>query len=146
MSGWEVRMSNSTKNEEVLKGIEELHNQDIEASKARDFDTLLSLWTDDGVLILPGAEPIIGREALKSYMNEHAQDSSTYKIRKYEHRWEEIKVLGDWAFEWGYFEGEMEMLDSGEVVGQKGKLFRILKRQEDGSWKAARAIGVYDTP
>ena len=135
-----------TKNEEALKGIEELHRRDIEASKIRDFDTLLSLWTDDGVLILPGTEPIIGREALKFYMDEQAKVSHTYKIRKYEHQWEEIKVLGDWAFEWGYFKGEMEMLDSGEVVGQKGKLFRILEKQEDGSWKAARAIGVYDNP
>ena len=48
--------------------------------------------------------------------------------------------------EWGYFSGKVEMVDSGEIVRQKGKLLRILKRQEDGSWKCARAIGHYDDP
>ena len=130
----------------AISGIEELHRRDVEASRARDFETLLSLWTDDGVLILPGADPVIGKEALKAYMDEQRKVSQTYTIREYEHSWEEIKVLGDWAFEWGYFKGEMEMLVSGEVVRQTGKLFRILKRQENGSWKAARAIGLYDNP
>ena len=37
--------------QDALAGIKELHRKDIEASKARDFEILLSLWTDDGVLL-----------------------------------------------------------------------------------------------
>jgi ketosteroid isomerase-like protein len=36
---------------DALTAIQELHEKDIEASKARDFETLLSLWTEDGVLL-----------------------------------------------------------------------------------------------
>ncbi len=127
-----------------LAAIRELHAKDIEASKARDFDTLLSFWTDDGVLLEPGKKPTIGIKAIKSYMEEQKEVSKTYAIKKYEHRWEEIKVIGDWAFEWGYFDAAAEMTASGEAIEQRGKLLRILRKQKDGSWKVARVIAHND--
>jgi uncharacterized protein (TIGR02246 family) len=129
---------------EALARIEELHRRDITASKARDFKTLLSLWTEDGVLLMPGEGPTVGKEALKAYMDGQAKISQAYRIKKYEHKWEEIKVIGDWAFEWGFFNADAEMIKGREIIKQQGKLLRILKRQKDGSWKAARAIGHYD--
>ena len=132
--------------QDALAGIKELHRKDIEASKARDFEILLSLWTEDGVLLESGKKPIIGKDALKAYMYEQAKISQTYKIKKYEHKWEEIKVIGDWAFEWGFFDAEAEMIKTGEIIKQQGKLLRVLKRQKDGSWKAARAIAHNDEP
>lgn len=47
-------MDNINKDTNALEAIRELHEKDIQASKARDFDTLLSLWTEDGVLLEPG--------------------------------------------------------------------------------------------
>jgi len=140
-----VRQNKKSQNEQdALVGIKELHRRDIEASKARDFKILLSLWTEDGVLLEPGKEPVIGKEALKAYMYEQAKISQTYKIKKYEHKWEEIKVFDDWAFEWGFFDEEAEMIKGGEIIKQQGKLLRVLKRQKDGSWKVARVIGHND--
>ncbi|NIM91649.1 MAG: DUF4440 domain-containing protein [Candidatus Aminicenantes bacterium] len=136
----------SQNDQEALAGIEELHRRDIAASKARDYETLLSLWTDNGVLLLPGRKPIVGKEALKAYTDEQTEISRTYKITKYEHRWEEIKVIGDWAFEWGFYEAEAEMIKGGEIIRDQGKLLRILRKQKDGSWKAARAISQNDQP
>ena len=144
----EDRMSEKLSSEQrkALAGIEELHRIDLEASRTRDFEALLSLWTEDGVLLMPEMRPVVGKEAIRSYMGKQAAVSRTYTIREYEHFWQEIKIFDDWACEWGYFSGEVEMVDSGEIVRQKGKLLRILKRQEDGSWKCARAIGHYDDP
>ena len=126
--------------------IEELHRKDLESSWAGDFKTLLSLWTEDGVLLMPGMKPVIGKEAIEAYMDDQAAVSLTCRILEYEHSWQEIKVWGDWAFEWGFFSGKAEMVDSGEIVLQRGKLLRILNRQKDGSWKCARTIGHYDDP
>ena len=134
----------SSEQRKALAGIEDLHRKDIEASRTGDFEALLSLWTEDGVLLMPEMEPVVGKEAIKSYMGKQAAVSRTYTIREYEHFWQEIKIFDDWAFEWGHFSGEVEIVDSGEIVRQKGKLLRILRRQEDGSWKCARAIGHYD--
>jgi len=36
------------------------------------------------------------------------------------------------------------MIKDGEIIREKGKLLRILRKQKDGSWKAARAIGHTD--
>jgi len=134
-----------TKNKkDELTAIRELHAKDINASKARDFDTLLSLWTEDGVLLEPGKQPTRGIDAIKSYMEEQKEAGKTYVIKKYEHRWEEIKVVGDWAFEWGFFDAVAEMIASCEVIEQRGKLFRVLQKQKDGSWKVARVIAHND--
>ena len=137
-------MTDTEKNKKALKAIRELHAKDIAASKARDFETLLSLWTEDAVLLEPGKKPTVGIEAIKAYMEEQKEVSKTYEIRKYEHRWEEIRIIGGWAFEWGYFDAEAEMIGSGKTIAQKGKLLRMLKKQKDGSWKVARVIAHND--
>ncbi len=135
-----------TKNkEDELKAIRELHAKDIKASKARDFETLLSLWTEDGVLLEPGKKPTVGINAIRTYMEEHKEASKAYKIKKYEHRWEEIKIVGDWAFEWGFFDAVAEMIASGEILEQRGKFLRVLRKQKDGSWKVARVIAHNDS-
>jgi len=43
-----------------LKAINDLTARDIEASKENDIDTLASLWTQDGVLIIPMSPPLVG--------------------------------------------------------------------------------------
>jgi uncharacterized protein (TIGR02246 family) len=134
-----------TENEKLaLAAIRELHEKDIKASKARDFETLLSLWTEDGVLLEPGKKPTSGIEAIQNYMEEQKEMSKAYVIKKYEHQWEEIKVVGDWAFEWGYFDAAAEMIGSGATIEQRGKLLRVLQKQNDGSWKVARVIAHND--
>lgn len=138
------KMKTAADESEDLAAIRRLHAKDIKASKARDFDTLLSLWTEDGILLEPGKEPTIGIAAIKAYMKEQKEVSKTYEIRKYEHRWEEIKVIGDWAFEWGYFDAAAQVIATGETIEQKGKLLRVLKKQKDRSWKVARVIAHND--
>lgn len=122
------------------KKIEEMHRKDIQASKSKDFKTLLSLWDENGVLLEPGKLPIIGKNAIKAYMEEQSKSSQTYTIKKYEHLWKEIKIIGDWALEWGFFYGEAEIIANNEIIKQKGKIFRVLKKQKSGTWKAARII------
>ena len=60
------------------------------------------------------------------------------------HRRDEIKVIDDWAFEWGYFDAVAEMIGNGATIEQRGKLLRVLKKQDDGSWKVAWVIAHND--
>ena len=64
----------------------------------------------------------------------------TAKLVGYEHNFEERKILGDWAFEWGSYISVAAPKDGGEPSQSSGKLLRILKRQQNGEWKVARAI------
>jgi uncharacterized protein (TIGR02246 family) len=123
-----------------MQAIETLHEADQAASRVFDFQALLTLWTEDGVLLEPGKEPVIGIEALKKYMQTNEQTPRDYEILEYRHDFQEVRILGDWAYEWGTFEGMVRILSTGEKQKSRARLLRILKKMEDGSWKCARAI------
>jgi ketosteroid isomerase-like protein len=53
-----------------------------------------------------------------------------------------VTVTDGWAFVWGYFTASYEESAGGEVKRVRGKRLMILKKQPDGSWKSARAMGV----
>jgi ketosteroid isomerase-like protein len=53
---------------------------------------------------------------------------------------EEVKVLGDYAFEWGTIRGAMRSKDSDEIEHSSYNVMRILKKQADGQWKVHRTI------
>ena len=123
-----------------MSAIEHMHTKDMKAAKRMDIDTLLSLWTDDGVLLQPGQKPLIGKKAIWKYMKEQKKIEPDFKIIDYIHEFEEIRILGEWAFEWGTFKGSYKPVAGGKVIHQKARLFRVLQKQSDGTWKCARAI------
>jgi ketosteroid isomerase-like protein len=121
-----------------LDKIIELNEQDVAASKAQDMSTLLTLWDDDGVALPPGGEPIIGIEALRTWLA--GQGEPDYEVTEYVHDFAERQVLGDWAFEWGTYQSAAKPIGGEAPFKAAGKLLRILRRQPDGAWKVARAI------
>jgi ketosteroid isomerase-like protein len=125
--------------EQKLAEIEAFHQTDMKAAAAKDIETLLGLWTEDCVLLAPGMPPIIGKEAMWRYLQEQNDAASDVEILEYEQDFKEVKLVGDWAFEWGLFHGRSCPL-GGEIVQTKAKLFRVLKRTEESGWKCARSI------
>ncbi|HUU06212.1 MAG TPA: SgcJ/EcaC family oxidoreductase [Patescibacteria group bacterium] len=123
-----------------LAAIEKLHQTDMAAAKIHDIKTLITLWTDDGILFLPGREPIRGKAAIWKYLQEQLPESQKYEISEYQQRFEEVQVLGDWAYEWGNFSGTYRLKGGGPDMHERARLFRILRRQPDGSWKCHRAF------
>jgi uncharacterized protein (TIGR02246 family) len=122
------------------QAIEALHRADMAASKARDLAMLLSLCSDDCVMLPPGEDPIVGREAIRRSLQQDLQQERDYRITEYVHDFEEVRVLGDWAFEWGTFSAAAEPAGGGPPLRSSGKILRILRRQADGTWKVARSI------
>lgn len=112
----------------------------MEASKTWDVETLASLWTDDIVSIPQDGQPIIGKEANRNSLLKLREASRDIDIVEYNLTFNEVNVIGDWAFEWGTFSGTIRSKIGGESSESSGKLFRVLKRDADGSWKVARAM------
>ena len=125
---------------EKLIEIENLHQTDREASLNGDFATLITLMTDDCVLLPPGEPPIAGKSAIRKYFDAQKEQLRSIEIIEYTHDFQEIKILGDWAYEWCFFSNTAKPKDGGEPIQGRGKLFRILCLQDDGSWKVARSI------
>jgi ketosteroid isomerase-like protein len=70
--------------------------------------------------------------------------SSTIEPLEYIADFEEIQVVGEYAFEWGTYRRRMRPRAGGEATCYSGKLMRILKRQADGAWKMHRTMMTLD--
>jgi uncharacterized protein (TIGR02246 family) len=127
-------------NDADIAAIEKLHEIDMAAAKIHDINTLITLMTDDGILLPPGQEPIRGRDAIWKFMKEQLPENQNYEITEYVQHFEEVKIIGDWAYEWATFHGTYHLKSGGPDLYERSRLFRILRRQPDGSWKVARSI------
>ena len=122
-----------------LIGIEKLREQDILFSKSRNTEGLLSLWTQDGVLLLQDQEPIVGIHNIKQYFDSAQRED--IEITRYEFDFLETTIIDDFAYEWGYYNHQYRETESQKLIDVSGKIIRIL-RKEQGVWKVARAMGV----
>ncbi|HSE36554.1 MAG TPA: nuclear transport factor 2 family protein [Blastocatellia bacterium] len=126
-----------------LEAINALHQRDMEASKKWDVDTLVSLWSDDIVTLTQGEPPVIGKDANRAAISRLREESSEVQITDYILSFNEVKIVGDWAFEWGTYSGTVKPVAGGDAIRTTGKVIRVLKKDTDGSWKIARAM--YDS-
>jgi uncharacterized protein (TIGR02246 family) len=123
--------------DEDERAIRKLFAEWGDAVAARDVEQLLTLITEDAVFLAPGQEPIRGKVAVEAL---YRQVLSLYR---FEQNWvfEEIQVLGDWAYCWGRDSVTMTPLGSAEAaVRASGMGLSILRRQPNGSWAVARGI------
>ena len=139
------QQSNQAASATDIEAINKLHQRDVEASKAWDVETLVSLWTDDIVSIPQQGDAVVGKEANRNSLLKLKQASGDIEIVEYDLSFKEVKVIGDWAYEWGSFSGTVKPKGGGETSKSSGKLFRVLKREADGSWKVARTMSTYDS-
>jgi uncharacterized protein (TIGR02246 family) len=125
-----------------LAAIEKLHSQDIAATLSRDTAALTELNTDDGVRLGPGEPDDIGKQAIRATNERQKAATPELRVLSYVPETKELTVTDGWAFEWGYFTASYVESPGGEVKRVRGKRLMVLKRQPDGSWKSARAMGV----
>jgi len=105
----------------------------MEASRAGDVATVLSLMTDDVVFMVPGREPF-GREAFEAAATDNAAGGAkidgTNDIV-------ELQVLGNWAFTRNHIDIEMT-LPNGETMQRSGYTLSLYRKEADGHWRLMR--------
>ena len=136
-------METQTSLEANLRAIEMINQQDMQFAMANDLDGMMSQWTGD-IVLLPPAGPIQrGRNAIAEASR---GVGNSVEILEYVLEIQEVKVLGDYAYQWGTYRYRMRSRTGGEPIRTGGKLMRILQRQPDGSWKIFRGISTADAP
>ena len=121
------------------KGIEELHQKEIQANVALDVPALASLWTDDIVSLPPDGPPLEGRAANLQFLEETAKKMADYNILSYTQDWQQVfQVDPDYVFEWGFISGRLQPAAGGKEIEYRYKALRILKREPNGTWKVHR--------
>src|SRR5438045_4366650 len=123
--------------EQTPIGIEQLHQLDVESTLSDKADELAKLWDSEAVRIEPGRAAEVGKPEI--YANDKRWESKADRPKTlcYKSEIKDVQIVGDWAFEWGYFSYK----DSSNPKPMRGKVLRVMKRQTDGSWKFARVMG-----
>jgi ketosteroid isomerase-like protein len=122
-----------------LEAIEELHRLDVAATKAGDYETLMSLMDEQCILFPPDSEPEDGRAYLSRFRASSDSIEPEPEILELVQDWEEVRLLGDFAYEQGIV--RYAVWDaSGAIIRETQRLMRLLRRQPDGEWQVLRAM------
>jgi uncharacterized protein (TIGR02246 family) len=126
--------------ERDVAAIERLHQQDIAATAPGDPKLLANLWTEDAVRINPGGRVEVGRAAIRAADERTTVKHPQGQVLTYVPTIKDLRIAGDWAFEWGTFNASYKETATAEVQKARGTVLRVLRKQPDGSWKFARVM------
>ena len=119
------------------KAVDEFNQRFIESCRKMDNRATLALWTDDGVDLLPGMDPMIGKAAIADWLKSMTDRSVGVKMLQCDVDWQRVQVSSDIAYEWGINTQTISIPSQTEPFKNKGKITLILHKQSDGSWKLA---------
>ncbi len=122
------------------RAIERLHRRDMRASRDGDFETLRSLVDDEAVMFPPGAAAQRGAKDFDAAFARMRAAPRTHEVLEYRMEFEDVKIFGNYAVEWGAIRGATRDLTSGRVVESEYHVMRVLRRQRNGRWKVYRSI------
>ena len=110
---------------------------------ARDAERVARIFTEDAVYLEPEAREIVGKQALKERLREgYELPPRPQKPRRVAG---DVKVIGDWAFEWGHVES-IRPPTGGPEMWIDGKYLHVYQRQVDGKWRISRACYTPNAP
>jgi ketosteroid isomerase-like protein len=101
---------------------------------------IFSLWTDDGVDLMPGEAPLIGKKTIQGWVEIIVSKMPGYKVVKQEMDFHDIAVSGDWASEWALEHQVVQPPDGKEPIETWGKMALILHRDASGQWKVKQEM------
>jgi ketosteroid isomerase-like protein len=107
------------------------------AAAGRDIEGMLSYWTDDAVVIPPGLPAVVGKSALRQYVE------SSMKLPGFSINWTSTDVTfspdGHLAYLMGTNEVRMNA-PSGSPTTTAGRAVTIWRREPDGEWRCVLDI------
>jgi len=106
----------------------------LAAAHAHDLEGTLAFWSDDVLLIRPGAPPLVGKQAVRAYVRDafalpdFAISWVTQQLR--------VSASGDLAYGTGTDEIRLTTPDGRHVV-EHNNAVAIWRRGADGAWRCA---------
>lgn len=107
----------------------------VTACDKMDQQTTASLWADDGVDLIQGLQPMIGKKVIADWLEGLPAQLQGAKMLYCKVDWRDIKIEGDIAYEWAITRQKIELPAPHDPVESEGKMLLILKRRPDGAWK-----------
>jgi len=124
----------------VDPGIATFNQALSEATTRMDNAAIMALWDDDGISLLPGTAPIVGKKAIGEFMDGATKPLTGAHMQHFEMQCRDIDVSGNWASEWCH---EHQIVDLGggkPPFDGQGNMLLVLHRDAHGKWHLKREM------
>jgi ketosteroid isomerase-like protein len=100
-----------------------------------DTQGIFATWAEDGVDLMPGEAPLIGKKAIVAWVQQILANLPGHKVVTQDMEFHDIHVSGEWASEWATEHQVVQLANSKEPIETYGKMALILHREANGEWK-----------
>src|SRR4029077_18329355 len=80
--------------------IDAFNKRYVEMPLKMDTAGIFATWAEDGVSLMPGEAPLIGKKAIVAWVENILSKMPGHKVVNEEMEFHDIQVSGDWASEW----------------------------------------------
>jgi ketosteroid isomerase-like protein len=104
------------------------------ASEGRDLEHILSFWTDDAVVLAPGLPAVVGKDALRRYVQ------GSMEIPGFRITWTstDVTLSPDGKLAYMFSRNAVTMnTPNGIPNTTEGRAITIWRREADGEWRCA---------
>jgi uncharacterized protein (TIGR02246 family) len=129
-------------NPEDLSVFQKLCDEYAALFAAGDLLRMMSLWTDDVILMPPNEPVLVGKEAARVW---HQNILDEFIVQR-DYSPDDAQVLGDWAFIRLSARQTMTPKSGGAATETPFKEIVVFKREPGGPWKVHWAIWNSDMP
>ena len=133
-AGFRLVAAPSTEGER-RKEIDAFNKNYVELHLQMKTQAIFDLWDDDGVDLMPGEAPLVGKKAIVAWVESILAQMPGHKVLKQEMVFHDIHISGDWASEWATEHQVVAPPDGKPVVDGYGKMALVLHREANGQWK-----------
>ena len=133
-------MKARTREDAGRKEIETFNKRYVELHLKMDTAGVLALWAEDGVDLMPGDAPMIGKKKIVAWVEDIVAKMPGYKVMKQEMEFHDIHAWGDWASEWATEHQVVQPPEGKPPVESYGKMALVLHREANGEWKVQQEM------
>jgi len=120
--------------------IEKFNQALSDATTRMDNNAALALWDEDGISLLPGTAPIVGKKAIGEFMDGVTKQLAGAHMQHFEMHCHDIDVSGDWASEWCHEHQIVDMGSGKQPFDGQGNMLLVLHRDSHGQWRLKREM------
>jgi ketosteroid isomerase-like protein len=115
--------------------IDAFNNKFLELHLKMDTPGIMAMWAEDGVDLMQGEAPIVGRKTITAWIENVLSKMRGYKVTKQELVFHDIQVCGDWATEWATEHQLAQSPEGKPNFDGYGKIALMLHREASGEWQ-----------
>ena len=120
--------------------IDAFNKRYVEMHLKMDTAGIFATWAEDGVSLMPGEAPLIGKKAIVAWVENILSKMPGYKVVNEEMEFHDIQISGDWASEWATEHQVVQPPDGKPVIDSRGKMALVLHREANGEWKVKQEM------